>query len=108
MSDVLKFRAPSTPRDQRGLAGLALHHDLHLTLTSSDAWAAVTEALSGVGAEVQSLQIMRQGARYAARCRLTRVSAEEARRLSEALIANGVACFASVEHVMLREPEAAS
>lgn len=81
---------------------LELHHDLYLVLREWGSWAAVAEALSCAGAELQSLQLLRQGENWSGRCRLKNVSSEEVRQLSSMLIDSGVARQASVEHLMLR------
>jgi hypothetical protein len=90
-----------------GLAGLELWHDLYVVLPNWFAWGAVAEALSCAGAELQSVQLLRQPGGFSGRCRLRNVSSEEARRIPELLLASGVARQASVEHLMLRA-EAAS
>jgi len=84
------------------LSGLELQHDLYLALPSSAAWGAVAEALCAVGAELQSLQLLRQSEGYSARCRVKSVTSEAARRISGILLESGVARHASVEHLMLR------
>jgi hypothetical protein len=85
-----------------GLSGLELLHDFHIVLPHLAAWGGVAEAFRSAGAELQSLQLARQAAGYAGRCRIKRVSSEDARRLSGLLIDSGAALHASVEHLMLR------
>lgn len=101
-ADVTNGRA-SEPQ-AGGLSGLELLHDVYLVLPNLASWDAVSEALRAVGAELQSLQLLRKGDEYSGRCRLRGVSAEEARRISGVLIETGVARQASVEHLMLRQP----
>jgi hypothetical protein len=83
------------------LAGLELQHDLYLTLTDWTAWDAVSSRLAEAGAELQSLQLSRQGGGFSVRCRLKRLSSEAARGLSGGLLDAGLAQQASVEHLML-------
>lgn len=85
-----------------GLSGLELWHDLYVVLPNWLAWGAVAEALSCAGAELQSVQLLRQPGGFAGRCRLRRVSSEDARRIADLLLESGVARNASVEHLMLR------
>lgn len=84
-----------------GLAGLELQHDLYLTLPHWRGWDSVSNALTGAGAEVQSLQISRQSDGWNARCRLKSLSSEAVRGLADRLLDEGVALRASVEHLML-------
>lgn len=84
-----------------GLAGLELQHDLYLALPDWRAWEAVSGRLTSAGAELQSLQISRQGEGFSARCRLKQLSSEAARGLSDRLLDDGLAQRASVEHLML-------
>ena len=102
MSHIDVTIARATEPQAGALSGLELLHDVYLVLPSLAAWGAVSEALHAVGAELQSLQLLRQGDEYSGRCRLRGVSAEEARRVSGSLIEAGVARQASVEHLMLR------
>lgn len=83
--------------------GLELLHDVYLVLPSLASWSAVAEALNHAGAELQSVQLLRQGDTYSGRCRLKHVSAEDARGISLKLIETGVARQSSVEHLMLRQ-----
>lgn len=87
------------------LSGLELFHDVYLVLPSLASWSAVAEELNHAGAELQSVQLLRQGDSYSGRCRLKRVSAEDARGISLRLIETGVAQQSSVEHLMLRQQE---
>jgi len=102
MSIVEATRAASEPHGE-ALFGLELFHDVYLVLPSLASWSAVAEALNHAGAELQSVQLLRQGDAYSGRCRLKRVSAEEARGISVRLIETGVARQCSVEHLMLRQ-----
>ncbi len=88
------------------LAGLELQHDLYLTLTDWTAWREISNSLIELGADLQSLQISRQGEGFSARCRLKRLSSDAARALSGRLLDAGVAEQASVEHLMLAKPGA--
>lgn len=98
---------PGVAAEPQGLAlsGLELFHDVYLVLPSLASLSAVAEALNHAGAELQSVQLLRQGDSYSGRCRLRRVSAEDARGISLHLIETGVAQQSSVEHLMLRQAE---
>lgn len=105
MSNVELTSAGAAAPGNSALSGLELLHDVYLVLPNLAAWGAVAEALNFAGAELQSLQLLRQGEGFSGRCRLKRVSAEEARRISGMLIETGVAHQAKVEHLMLRQPQ---
>ena len=92
--------------DEGAFPGLELQHDLYLTLTDWTVWEHVSSRLVELGAELQSLQIARQGDGFSARGRLKRLSSEAARGLSGGLLDAGVAQQASVEHLMLANPAA--
>ena len=77
------------------LSGLELLHDVYLVLPNLASWGAVSDALHAVGAELQSLQLLRKGDECSGRCRLRGMSAEEARRSSGVLIETGLARQAS-------------
>ena len=89
---------------ENAFAGLELQHDLYLTLTDWTVWEHVSTRLIAIGADLQSLQISRQGDGFSARCRLKRLSSEAARGLSGGLLDAGLARQASVEHLMLAKP----
>jgi hypothetical protein len=82
-------------------AGLELQHDLQLSVSDWRDWDAVALHVRGLGAELAGLNLSRQDAGFSLRCRLTNISSEAARGLSQALIAAGLAKQASVEHLML-------
>ena len=84
-----------------GLSGLELQHDLYLAIPDAAVWPAVTDLVKRAGADLHSLQLQRQGEGFAARCRLKRLSSDHARRLAGALLDQGFARQASVEHLML-------
>lgn len=91
-------------KDEGAFAGLELQHDLYLTLTDWTVWEHVSTRLIALGADLQSLQVSRQGDGFSVRCRLKRLSSEAARGLSGSLLDAGVASQASVEHLMLAKP----
>lgn len=93
-------------KDEGAFAGLELQHDLYLTLTDWTVWEHVSTRLIALGADLQNLQISRQGDGFSARCRLKRLSSEAARGLSGGLLDAGLASQASVEHLMLAKPAA--
>ncbi|MGH6950769.1 MAG: hypothetical protein ACREH4_07840 [Vitreimonas sp.] len=99
-------RRDSAGNERGAFAGLELQHDLYLTLTDWTAWEFVSSRLIELGADLQSLQISRQGDGFSARCRVKRLSSEAARDLSGGLLDAGVARQASVEHLMLAKPAA--
>ncbi len=103
MSVCESVRRPSAANDHDlgALAGLDLQHDFYLTLTDWTVWDAVSNRLVESGAQLQSLQISRQGEGFSARCRLKSLSSEAARGLSGRLLDSGLAQQASVEHLML-------
>jgi hypothetical protein len=84
-----------------GLTGLELQHDLYLAIADVTIWSAVTDLVERAGAQLQSLQLQRQGDGFTARCRLKQLSADSARSLAGALLDSGLARQASVEHLML-------
>jgi hypothetical protein len=90
------------------LAGVALQHDLHLVVRDWGAWNTIAERLSRAGADVHALHVARHEAEYSVRCRLERISAEAARRLTRDLLDAGIADRGNVEHLVLAKPYAKS
>lgn len=94
MSDLLT-KSPGGATDLEAL------HDFTLILPSAAGVSTLTQSLANAGADLRSVHVFRQGNDFTARCRLAKVTPEEARRLCDALIASGVALQGSVEHVVL-------
>ena len=103
---TIAARQRTTEPGPGALSGLELQHDFYLVLPTWQSWDAVAEALNCAGAEVQSLQFLRQPEGYAGRCQVKSVTSEDARRISGMLIESGVARQSSVEHLMLRAEQA--
>lgn len=95
VGDSVEWRCDSA------FAGLELQHDLHLMLGDWQSWNAVAERVGRAGADVATLHLSRLGDAYTARCRLKRISSDDARALSSALLDAGLVRGASVEHLML-------
>ena len=83
------------------LPGVEFQHDVHLAVRDWSAWTAVSERLSGVGADVLALQVARNDGGFDVRCRLKRVSAHSARALLDELLNDGIADRGSIEHLVL-------
>ncbi|MGQ0533590.1 MAG: hypothetical protein ACT4OF_13005 [Caulobacteraceae bacterium] len=106
MSDANVAQGLADEPQLSGLSGLELLHDFHFVLPHLAAWGSVAEAFRCVGAELQSLQLVRQSTGFSGRCRIKSVTSEDARRLSGLLIESGAVLQASVEHLMLRSGSA--
>ncbi len=83
------------------LPGLELQHDLYLTVRDDSDGQEVWRRLAEAGAELQSLQIIRQDEAFSLRCRIKSVSSDAARGFCAKLIVDDIAQFSSVEHLML-------
>ena len=83
------------------LSGVEFQHDVHLAIRDWTAWTAVSERLSGAGADVLALQLARSDGGFDVRCRLKQVSAQSARDLLNTLLDDGIAERGSIEHLVL-------
>jgi hypothetical protein len=83
------------------LAGLDLQHDLQLSLSDWRDWQKIATQLNETGAELSGLNIARQDGGFSARCRLRNLTSQAARAFAQALLGDGLASQASVEHLML-------
>lgn len=88
------------------LAGLDLQHDLQLCLADWRDWQGIAQFLSDTGAELSGLNLARQEGGFSARCRLRNLSSHDARAVAQALLGQGLARQASVEHLMLARRDA--
>jgi len=83
------------------LLGVDFQHDLQLTIRDWTVWADISERLSTAGADVRALQLSRSDGGFHVQCRVKRVSEASVRGLVDALLDDGVAVRASVEHLVL-------
>lgn len=83
------------------LPGVEFQHDVHLAVPTWTALTAVSERLSGAGADVLALQVARSDGGFDVRCRLKQVSAQSARDLVNTLLDDGLAERGSIEHLVL-------
>jgi hypothetical protein len=98
----------NSPHELSQLADLDLQHDLLLTLSEQTDWSVIADLLRRAGADVQQLQLTRLDRGVAVRCRLKCISPEGARAFTHALLDNGLAERAHVEHLVLAGARSAS